>query len=241
MPRNLIKNRVRIFLCLLLTLLYPFTALADTNPGPRLITVTGQAELLVFPDQILLSLGVETYHKDLAVAISQNDTAVKKILAQTQAYRIDPKNVQTDRILIEPRSNDGYNKNNINGYYIRKTITILIKDLSRFEEFFSAALKAGANSVYGIELQSTAAASYREQALRLAVAQAKTKANLLAAEMGERVGRPYSIQELTPEWMATASNASFGVFNASPSTGSFALGQIRIISRVTVNFEIENT
>ena len=75
---------------------------AEPDPA-RQISVTGDAEVRVAPDEVLLTLGVETWDKDLATAKGQNDERVKKVLALTAEYGIGSKDVQTEYINIEPR------------------------------------------------------------------------------------------------------------------------------------------
>jgi len=75
---------------------------------PRLITVTGEAEVRVVPDEVILTLGVETWDKNLDTAKRRNDEIVKKVLALAAEYGNPPEDVQTDYIGIEPRYKDGY-------------------------------------------------------------------------------------------------------------------------------------
>src|ERR1700704_1344934 len=60
-----------------------------------LITVTGEAEIKVVPDEVELSLGVETSDKSLQRSKSLNDERVKRTLDLFKAAGIDPKNIQT--------------------------------------------------------------------------------------------------------------------------------------------------
>ena len=56
------------------------TAQADDATQPRLITVTGSADVHVPPDEVILTLGVETSDMSLGVAKGQNDDSVKAII-----------------------------------------------------------------------------------------------------------------------------------------------------------------
>ena len=48
---------------------------------PREIVVSAEAEIKVVPDQVILTIAVDTIHKDVVVAKQQNDDRVKKIMA----------------------------------------------------------------------------------------------------------------------------------------------------------------
>jgi uncharacterized protein YggE len=67
---------------------------------PRLITVTGDAEVRVVPDEVILTLGVETWDKDLGVAKTQNDDIVRRVLGLVLESGVEPEHVQTDYISI---------------------------------------------------------------------------------------------------------------------------------------------
>jgi uncharacterized protein YggE len=58
---------------------------AENRAAPALsarpITTTGDAEIKVAPDEVILILGVETWDKNIQVAKKQNDERVKKITA----------------------------------------------------------------------------------------------------------------------------------------------------------------
>src|SRR3954462_15830904 len=182
----------RLALPALLLLSTPAFA-AEVVP-PREISVTGDAEVKVAPDQVILTLAVETNDKDLLVAKSQNDARVKKVLAITQDFKIDAKHVQTDVITIEPRFAEN-NRTTLLGYWVRKQIVICLKDVPRFEELLTAVLKAGTNYVPGVEFQNTEMRKYRDQARQMAIRAAKEKATALAGELGQKIGKPLSINE----------------------------------------------
>lgn len=221
--------------------------------APRLITVTGDAEVRVPPDEVILTLGVETWDKDLGIAKKQNDARVKKILDLAKEYKIEPKLVQTDHLSIEPRYKNGYTREEFIGYFVRKTIVFTLRDTSKFEALLSSVLETGANYVHGVQFRTTKLREYRNQARALAIQAAKEKAKALAKELGQKIGKPYSIHEEHSGWWHWY-NSSWGsqwggqhmaqnlVQNVRgdplETEGSIALGQISVNARVRVSFEL---
>src|SRR6267142_2807497 len=118
------------------------------NPSPS-IDVQGSAEIKVVPDEVFLMFGVETNDPSMAVAKSLNDQRVKKLLALTTELKIDPKQVQTDFISIEPWEHDLGNQTKRTEYKIRKSIAVTLNEVGKFEELLSRALEVGANYVHG--------------------------------------------------------------------------------------------
>ncbi|MEJ2068533.1 MAG: SIMPL domain-containing protein, partial [Deltaproteobacteria bacterium] len=71
--------RVMFALVFILIFVAPLWALEKSTP--RLITVTGEAEVQVVPNQAILTLGVETGDRDLGIAKRENDERIKRVLA----------------------------------------------------------------------------------------------------------------------------------------------------------------
>lgn len=216
------------------------------QPAPRLITVSGQAEVKVVPDEVVITLAVTTLQNKLSDAKEQNDAAVKKILAVGTQYKIDPKDMQTSQISIYPRyDRDSYGRSSFTGYEVSKTIVFLFKDLGKFEEFLSDIINAGANNVNGIEFRTSQLRKYMDQARALAVKAAQEKAQAVSGELGQKITRPYSIKEEEissyDRRYSNTNNFSFsGNQGAEVSEdGTIAVGQIVVKAKFTVSFELE--
>ncbi len=220
---------------------------------PRRITISGEAEVRVVPDEVILTLGVETWNKNLQSARRENDRIVARVLALTTNYGIEPQHVQTDYVNIEPRYRDGYyEERDFIGYFVHKTISITLRDLSKFEGLLADVLDAGVNYVHGIEFRTTALRQYRDEARALAIRAAREKAEALAGEMGQKVGDPLDIREEQSGWWSGYSawwgsrwgggmtqNVIQEVGGVSVLTdSSVAPGQIGVKARVSVTFEL---
>lgn len=219
----------------------------------RLITVTGEAEVNVVPDQVILTLGVETSNRQLRLAKSANDEIVKKVFAAAQARGVTVKDIQTDYISIEPRYRDSYEQRDFIGFFVRKTVVITLHDIAKFEDLLSDVLDAGANYVQGIQFRTTELRKYRDQARSLAIQAAREKAVAMAKELGQQVGQPAAIREEQNNWWsgygawwggsyagAMTQNVIQNADNAPVlAEGSWAPGQISVTARVTASFELE--
>ena len=251
------KARVVSIVGVSLVLIFTLSAWTSGQPvslEPRVITVTGDAEVRVVPDEVVLTLGVETWDKDLHVAKSQNDTIVNKVLDVTADHDIDPQHVQTDYVDIEPRYRHGtYDERDFIGFFVRKTIVITLRDLSKFEDLLTGTLAVGVNYVHGIQFRTTQLRTHRDQARALAIKAAREKAIALAKELGQEVGEPRTIREDQSGWWCgygaywgsrwggnMAQNVIQEVGGTSSLAGTLAPGQISVQARVTVSFELTN-
>ena len=78
---------VTMIISLLLTSIFAPSLIAADVPTPRMITVTGNAEVKVVPDEVILTFGVETSALDLSAAKTENDERTAKILAVAKKTR----------------------------------------------------------------------------------------------------------------------------------------------------------
>lgn len=235
----------------LLTLASP--AQAQFGAGTNVISVNGEAEIRVVPDEVLLSLGVETFDKVLKAAKSLNDERIKKTIAVARGYAIPAEYIQTDYIGIEPRYHQSDITHELLGYVVRKTILIRLKDISKFEDLLSAVLEAGVTHVHGIDFRTTELRKHRDQARLLALKAAHEKAELLARESGRKVGKALSIGEASYGYLSSYGSwwgsrygsqmtqnvvQSLGGSSVASDT-TLAPGQIAIRVSVSVSFVLE--
>ena len=104
---------------------------AETQP----ITVTGDAEIKVAPDQVELALGVEVHAKTLDEARRENDRRVRGVRAAMARLGVADQDVQTDFIQMSiAYENDGITPRYFN---TQKSIVIVLRDVEKME----AALK----------------------------------------------------------------------------------------------------
>ena len=217
------------------------------------ISVTGDATVKVVPDEIILTLGVETRHKELTEAKSENDKRVRRVIALAKSYGVDPKYIQTDFINISPEYEYiNYDIDRIVGYRVGKTIVITLKDIDKFDGLYSDVLELGANYVHGIEFRTSELRKYRDQARALAIKAAEEKATALAAELGRSIGNPTHINENHSGWWSSYGRwwgSRWGgmmsqnvVQNAGlegyTTEGGVAPGQIEVNASVSVTFEL---
>jgi uncharacterized protein YggE len=227
--------------------------LACAAHAQQTISVTGDAEIKVVPNQVVLSLGVEVHAKALADARQDNDRRVRNIRAAATRAGIDPKDIQTDFIQLGMEyENDGVTPRY---YYSRKSIVITLRDIERMEETLAATVDAGATHIHGVNFETTELRKYRDQARALAVKAATEKARDMAAAAGLKVGeKPVGISSQSfggRSWYGngwyggrggmSAQNVSVAMdgTGGGGSEGTVALGRISVTASVSLTFRVE--
>ena len=219
----------------------------------RTISVSGSADVMVVPDEVTLNLGVETSDPVLDTARNTCETVIKSVMDLAKEMGIDPKYLQSGFVHIDPRYQDSYTQRSFIGYYVTKTLTVNLKDISKFETLLGRALKLGVTHVYGVEFRTSELRKYRDQARALALKAAREKADAMAKELGAAAGDPLSIREEQNSWYSGysswwgwggAGSASQNVVQNSPSVAGvsdlpLAPGQIAVSAQVAVDFELK--
>ena len=230
------------------------TQLFDDRPK---ITVNGEAVVKVQPDQIIITLGIETWDKNIMAAKQENNDILKKAVVVIKESGIPDKDIQTDYLSIEPRYGDNYEKRNFIGYFVRNTFVVTLAEPDKVEDLVTGVLQSGVNYIHSINFQTTEFKKYREQARELALNTAKEKAEKMAGSLGQLVGDPVQISEGYggSNWYYSSWNG-WGYGNRSnymsqnvmqniesgtdEISETIALGKISIKANVNVVFELKN-
>ena len=227
-------------------LVFSVQAFAQKEVDRPLITVTGQAEIMVVPDEVAFNLRVVTMDKNLADAQAKNDQIVKTLLALARKYQIPPTQVQTDHIGLGQRYTDEEVTKKppvFLGYTVTKKVTIVLRDVSKAEELLADVFKSGVSEIEDVLFRTTQIRKYKDQARALAIRAAQEKASALAREIGQTIGKAYSITEegLTDRSYSQNISNSIGLTRGTDSDdeGTIALGQISVTARVLVSFELK--
>ena len=217
---------------------------ADERPDRPLITVSGQAEVRVPPDEAVLRMRVVTLDKDLAVAMTRNDERVKAILALGRELGVKAEHMQTSSLAIDAKETDRDGQKPVFlGYEVTKRISLLVKDLKRVDDLLAGVVKAGVNRIDRLELRSGEPRKYRDEARVLAIRAAREKASALAREIGQTIGKAFTITEDAPSYNGGSNNlqnVTLAESADSPAvSGAFSAGENAITARVTVSFELQ--
>jgi uncharacterized protein YggE len=237
-----------------LSLLAVAPAMAATD-NARGITVSGEAEVQVTPDEVVMTLGVETFDKDLRQVRRLNDQRIKDVLAAVTAAGVANKDVRTDYLNLQPEyeDRDANHRRVLRGYVQRTTMVITLRDVSKFEALLTGTLRAGVEYIHGIDFRTSEMRKYRDEARVLAIKAAREKAIALAAVLDQQIGRPTSITEGGGGWFSNYGGGwgsghqgmSQNVMQSSAGgqeggqDRTLAPGNVSVRANVTVVFELK--
>ena len=171
----------------------PVSAQGPVAPQARTISVSGSAELKVKPDQILVSLGIETRDPDLGKAKSDNELWMQKVLAFLDRSGVARKDAQLDFLALAPEYRNTSPVPTL--YTAARNFTVLLHTDGSIENVLSGCIQYGVNHVYGVDFRTSGLKKYREQARELAIKAAREKAEKLTAALNLNVGDVLTISE----------------------------------------------
>ncbi|WGK64077.1 SIMPL domain-containing protein [Croceiramulus getboli] len=223
------------------TLLYTFfimvTIAAHSQESfPYQVSVTGEGQVQVVPDQVLVNIRVEHTGQDPAAVKRKNDEVIDKVIAFAKKQKIAAKDIKTQYLTLN--KNYDYQTKSYS-YAANQSIALRMRDLDNYEATMSGLLELGVNRIDGISFLSSDADALHEEARKKAILNAKQKAMTYAGTLGQEIGKARSISEggtssrPQPEMRMMAMADSGGV----PSD-TMAPGEMTITAQVQVVFEL---
>ncbi len=173
------------------------TASAQDKRYERTVTVAATGTVSAEPDIAHISTGVLSEAATARDALQTNSAAMKKVIDGLKSAGIDPKDIQTSNLSIDPRYDqpkDG-RAPRITGYRVSNQVRITARDISRLGELMDKVVELGANQAGGISFDVSNADSLKDEARRQAVANALRRAKLFAEASGAAVGEVLTIEE----------------------------------------------
>ena len=147
---------------------------------------------------------------------------------------------QTQRVSLNP--NYDYEKKKHN-YLATQSVQILLKDLSKYDALVDGLVDIGINRIDNVEFKSSKFDALQSDARKLAIKDAKAKAEDFVSVLGQKVGKAITIsdnsQNYTPQPIRYAMKTMSVANDAAESRETLATGELEIIVNVSVSFILE--
>jgi len=212
---------------------------AQTKSDIPAITVQGEGVINVVPDNVTIRVRVEEEGKSATEVKEKTDTSVDKVLTFLKTVKIAPKNVQTNYIRLD--KNYDYNTK-VYKYNANQSITILLEDINQYETLMSGLVGSGINRIDGIQFGSKNYNTLEIEARKLAVKNAKKKAEEFVSVLDQKVGKAISITEVANNYnpQPRMMMAEMKMDDSSAPKETLAKGELEITVNVNVTFELLN-
>jgi len=209
------------------------------KPMP-LVSVAGEGKVKVVPDQAFISVSVETKGNNAQDVKKQNDIAVEKVVQFIRKSKLPAADVQTKRISLNPQYD--YDKKKYN-YLATQTIEILLKDLNLYDGLMEGLVDSGINKISTVEFRSSQIEIHKTAARKLAMKDAKARAEDYVSVLGQKVGKAFTINDNSqvdyPRPMMYAMKSEMADATGGAPRETLAIGEINITANVSVSFVLE--
>lgn len=164
-------------------------------PPPPTVVVRGSGEVRAVPDMATIALGAEQLAKtpkDAQAGVAKAMTAVQQRLTSAGV----PKDaIRTTSYDVQAQFDYANGRQTLRGYVARHAIEVRVDDIDTVGELLDVAIAAGGTSVQGVRFDLKKRAALEREALTRAVADARARADALAAGAGTTVAGIVRVEE----------------------------------------------
>ncbi|WP_406695716.1 SIMPL domain-containing protein [Singulisphaera sp. Ch08] len=182
---------------------YSSPSVAEERVEKPTISVSGTGKLSAVPDIAEIQVGVRSQAPTAQAALAANSDAMNAMHAILKQSGVETKDIQTTQIQVSPEYSQPPNRPRtvneaefiprIVGYRVDNTVQITARQIPKLGALLDALVMAGANQIHGISFRIDNPEKRLDEVRRSAMADAKSKATLLAEEAGVALGAPIKI------------------------------------------------
>jgi uncharacterized protein YggE len=203
------------------------------------ISVNGEGKVKVTPDIAVITLGVQNNGKDAKEVKAQNDIVIDKVLKYIKKFNIPTADYQTAQMNLY--KNYDYEKKKYS-YEANQTVTVTLKDVSKYDLFMMDIMETGINRIDGVEFKSSKIEQFETEARKKALLNAKKKAeDYLSVLPGQKLGKAILISDNSSTYYPRPVLYAKGAVMSETADvrETLAVGEIEVISNVNVSFVLE--
>lgn len=165
----------------------------------RMITVTGEAQTQQKNQIASFSAGVYAVNDDKDTAVNEVNVKVEAIIAAVKNFGIGTEDIQTENLSVyraeETYWEDNRQKSRPGQWRVNNSISLKLRDVDRASDLTNLLTDSGATNISGPRFALDDTGETEEGLLAQAVADARQKAELIAAGSQGRLGRVISVTE----------------------------------------------
>ncbi len=166
------------------------------KPEMATLQVAATAEIRTAPDMAMMSAGVLTSAATAKAAMQNNATRMSAVMDAIKAAGIEPRDIQTSGISLQPQYRYAENQPPVvTGYQATNSVNVRVRKLDGIGPVMDALVAKGANQINGPSFMLANEEAALDQARKDAVARARKRAELYAEAAGLKVKRILSISE----------------------------------------------
>jgi uncharacterized protein len=192
-------SRTAVFLMVVTAAVLPAPSRAQTavaiQPELSVIVTSGEATTKVVPDRAWVTLSSESRARSPREAQKLNAVAMSNVMQQLKTAGLPADAIRTTMVDLQPEFDYANGRQTLRGYVARNTVEVRVDEISRLGDILDLAVGSGATSLGGVRFDVQNRDAAERDALKRAVADARTRAEAAAAGGGVRIERIVRIEE----------------------------------------------
>ncbi len=210
------------------------------SPGPPVIVTTGEGVVKQAPDRAWVGIAAESRARTAQEAQRMNTDAMTAVIDKIKASGIPAEAIQTTAYNLQPEFDYANGKQTLRGYVARNQVEVRIDVLAKTGDIIAAAVGTGATNISGVRFDVKDREALEREALRMAVGDARRRADAAASGAGVAIDRVIRIEEQremqdVPRPMTMVASRAEMAQTAVPVEA----GQIEVRSRVVLTAAIK--
>lgn len=206
------------------------------------VTVNGSATVTSPPDEAVIVLTVENDGATGAAAMDATSAQSDQLLAKLKSVGIEDAAIQTSNVTLYPvrtyEPNTG--KETLTGYRAQNSVKVTLKDAATVAKALAAGVDAGVTMVSGPDWRLRDDSKAVTEALKLAVATARAKAEGLASAGGVSIGEVITMTEGSVQLPVPIYRSAGGVAeDAAALEPSVSAGALDVTATVTITYGLK--
>jgi uncharacterized protein len=166
-------------------------------PPPETISVTGTGTATLTPDRFTFTAGVQSTAPTVEEAVNDNNAKMSAVIAALKRAGATDQEIRTSNFSIFPQQVYEQGKPpRITGYQATNSVAVTKRDIAAASKLLQVAINGGVNETSGLNFEVSEPSRGRDQGLRAAFDDARSKAALLAQAAGRTLGRALTISEV---------------------------------------------
>ncbi len=166
----------------------------------RVLIVQGTGTSVAAPDRAQITIGVVIVDQNARAALAEVARSVERTLKELGAAGIAETDIQTSGLSLQPlyeggRFSGSAGTPQITGFEARNGLTVIVRDIDGLGAVLDDLVRSGTNEVNGISFEVAQPEPLMDAARAKAVAEARRKAELLAAAAGVTLGPLLELRE----------------------------------------------
>jgi uncharacterized protein YggE len=224
----------------------------DNGAMPAVITVSGKGEIKAVPDVSKFMVTVEETAKDQSTALNASSEKVNNVIDLLKKAGIEEKDIKTEYTNVNPKYEYPSGRAEIMiyppvsanpvivGYTSSHTLSVKVRDIGKVSDVQQIFAGAKVQNISGPDLSIDDVDGIKIDAREKAIADAKAQAEVLAEQLGVRLGKIVSFSESGNENypMYMSARADVAMAGKTAPEANIATGEQTITSNVSITYKI---